>query len=70
MPSAPAKTLGTNSGSVIGERSTNQTPSAQQCYDKLLAVLGSSLSTPEFDSLAGEGAAWTEDRVVEEACRP
>jgi hypothetical protein len=38
-------------------------------YDKLRAVLETSLSAVEIVALAEDGATWTEDRAVEEALR-
>ena len=39
----------------------------QWCYDKLLVGLRETLSEGEIAQLAAEGAAWSEDRAVEEA---
>jgi predicted ATPase/class 3 adenylate cyclase len=41
----------------------------QWVYDRLLTVLHESLSEDEIKNLAAEGAAWSEDRAVEEAAR-
>jgi len=37
------------------------------CYDKLAAALSGKLSYAEIGALTGEGATWSEDRVLEEA---
>ena len=47
-------------------------PTEQWGYDKLLAALHVTLTEDELTRLGAEGAAWSEDRVVEEAlnCAP
>jgi hypothetical protein len=44
-------------------------PTEQHGYDKLTAALSEALSTDEIATLAAEGAAWSEDRAVEEALK-
>jgi hypothetical protein len=38
-------------------------------YDKLMTALREQLSETEIEKLAAEGAAWSEDRAVEEALK-
>jgi hypothetical protein len=42
-------------------------PTEQWGYDKLMATLRETLSADEIATLGAEGAAWSEDRAVEEA---
>jgi predicted ATPase len=42
-------------------------PTEQSGYDKLMAALRERLSADEIAQLSAEGAAWSEDRAVEEA---
>lgn len=42
-------------------------PTEQWGYDKLIAALRVTLSEDEVAQLSAEGAAWSEDRAVEEA---
>lgn len=42
-------------------------PTEKWGYEKLIATLHEQLSNDEIEKLAAEGAAWSEDRVVEEA---
>ena len=44
-------------------------PTEQDGYDKLTVALRNALSPDEIAALAAEGAAWTEDRAVEEALK-
>jgi len=50
----------------------NQMGYSRECterwgYTKLMGVLREGLSDDEIEALAAEGAAWSEDRAVEEA---
>jgi len=44
-------------------------PTEQWGYDKLMAALRETLSSDEIAHLAANGAAWSEDRAVEEAMK-
>jgi predicted ATPase/class 3 adenylate cyclase len=44
-------------------------PTEQWGYDKLMAALRGQLSEAEIEKLGAEGAAWSEDRAVEEALK-
>jgi hypothetical protein len=44
-------------------------PTEQWGYDKLMATLREQLSDADIEKLAADGAAWSEDRAVEEALK-
>jgi len=48
---------------------TQREPTEQWGYDKLVAELCQTLSADEIATLRAEGAAWSEDRAVEEALK-
>jgi len=49
--------------------SMQREPTEQWGYDKLMATLRETLNADEIAQLAAEGAAWSEDRAVEEALK-
>jgi hypothetical protein len=48
---------------------TQREATEQWGYDKLMATLREQLSEDEIAQLAADGAAWSEDRAVEEALK-
>jgi len=50
-------------------RGQQREPTEQWGYDKLTAALHETLSANEIATLGAEGAAWSEDRAVEEALK-
>ena len=54
---------------ILKELGSEREATEEWGYEKLMAALREQLSDAEIEKLAAEGAAWSEDRVAEQALK-